>query len=696
MAKGTRLKLMDDKLVRHDGILEQVLTSQQEFRDTQTGIQGTPVLILDRLTTLERLPNRAQGDNRQDLKDKNPRYGFENVKNISIYRTPDNQRVEAAALYLNGLDETWYHSLTLSMGEITWAEFKEELICMFGDVVMDDIVEEFNKLSQIATVDEFLGKFEDMKAQMLIRNPHLDESYFISSFIGALKEEIRFGVKLFKPTTLKFAIEQARLQEMAIEAAQKKNKASVRPPAVGSSTTSAKTTMNPVVKPNAFRLSPEVYEYRRNNHLCFRCGKRYTPGHQCKKKQLNCLLGEVEVARECPNDNEDPYLADLIIEGDMEQVVHEVVCMSALSENNQGVNIILVKGSAKNRNLALLIDSGSTHSFIDENTVKEAGYQATYCPLVRVIITDGNYVMCTSHCKDFMWKMQGIPFKEDLFIIPLGDCDIVLGNDWMKTHNPTKFDHEKNCVTIGRKGNKMVLHGIPEEGKLNMISSRTMGRVIKKGQALLAHLFMMNSVVATRQDQVEEAILAVLEQYDDVFTEPKSLPPTRTLDHSIPLKPSAMLVDLRASYQQTIMKEEDVFKTAFRTHVGHYEFKGMLESLERHVEHLSIVFALLREHSLFAKKSKCSFGQAQIEYLGHVITKEGVSTDPAKIHAMVEWPRPLTDLLKKDSFKWSEEAELAFSALKSAMTSTPVLILADYYKEFTVETDASHSGIGLY
>lgn len=53
---------------------------------------------------------------------------------------------------------------------------------------------------------------------MLIMNPHIDESHFISSFIGALKEEIRFGVKLFKPTTLKFAIEHARLQEMAIEA----------------------------------------------------------------------------------------------------------------------------------------------------------------------------------------------------------------------------------------------------------------------------------------------------------------------------------------------------------------------------------------------------------------------------------------------------------------------------------------------
>lgn len=54
--------------------------------------------------------------------------------------------------------------------------------------------------------------------------------------------------------------------------------------------------------------------------------------------------------------------------------------------------------------------------------------------------------------------------------------------------------------------------------------------------------------------------------------------------------------------------------------------------------------------------------------------------------------RPLIDLLKKDSFKWSEEVEQAFLTLNSTMTSTPVLILPDYSKELVVETDASHSG----
>lgn len=101
--------------------------------------------------------------------------------------------------------------------------------------------------------------------------------------------------------------------------------------------------------------------------------------------------------------------------------------MSALSGKNQGVNTILAKGSVKNRNLALLIDIGSTDSFIDENIVRKSGYQTNYCPPVRVTVVDDNYVMCTSHYKDFLLKLQGGSFKEDLLIIPFGGCDIVLG-----------------------------------------------------------------------------------------------------------------------------------------------------------------------------------------------------------------------------------------------------------------------------
>ena len=131
----------------------------------------------------------------------------------------------------------------------------------------------------------------------------------------------------------------------------------------------------------------------------------------------------------------------------------------------------------------------------------------------------------------------------------------------------------------------------------------------------------------------------------------------------------------------------------------------------------------LRIHSLFAKRSKCYFDVSEVEYLGHIINAQGVSTDSNKVAAMVSWPlsrtlkqllgflglagyyrrfvrgygiiaKPLTDMLKKDNFIWCERAEQAFHDHKKMMSSTPVLTLPDFTKVFVVEVDASRQGMG--
>ncbi|KAH0653695.1 hypothetical protein KY289_031373 [Solanum tuberosum] len=187
--------------------------------------------------------------------------------------------------------------------------------------MVEDVVEEFNKLQQTVTIDEFLGKFKDLKAQMLIRNPALNEAHFLSSFVGALKEEIRFDVKMFKPTSLKVAIEKAWMKEMAIEAAERRNKRATRSNPSLVLAVANKALVIPTTRNTSYRLTPEVYESKKSNNLCFQCGEKYGPGHICKKRQLNCLIGAIESKVELDHSVVEDANSEIMIKGILEQEI---------------------------------------------------------------------------------------------------------------------------------------------------------------------------------------------------------------------------------------------------------------------------------------------------------------------------------------------------------------------------------------
>lgn len=220
-------------------------------------------------------------------------------------------------------------------------------------------------------------------------------------------------------------------------------------------------------------------------------------------------------------------------------------------------------------------------------------------------------------------------------------------------------------------------------------------------------------------------------------------------------------LDLRAGFHQIRMSPKDQHKTAFQTQHDHFEFRVMPFGLsgapatfqgamnttiapllrkcvlvffddilvyshtwEDHLSHLQQVLTLLAKDQWYIKMSKCAFAKKLIACLGHVISQQGVSTDPAKVEAVSTWPtpqsvkdlrgflglagnyrkfvrnfgiiaRPLNDLLKKGVlFVWTHIHEVPFNTLKQPLTTAPVLALPNFTKPFVIETDASNMGVG--
>lgn len=220
-------------------------------------------------------------------------------------------------------------------------------------------------------------------------------------------------------------------------------------------------------------------------------------------------------------------------------------------------------------------------------------------------------------------------------------------------------------------------------------------------------------------------------------------------------------IDLASGYWQIPMHPDDIEKTTFNSKYGSYKFNVMpfglctapatfqrlmdevfegikwknvcvyfddififSRTFKEHLSHLQDVFNRLRRYELQAKISKCQFVAKQLVFVGHLVSAEGITPDPAKINVVKEWPVPrsTTDVRSfvglcsyyrkfidhfatiaaplhvlqsnQVKFHWEQAHQVAFDKLKQALTTAPLLTMPDFEKPFILQTDASKTGVG--
>ena len=137
------------------------------------------------------------------------------------------------------------------------------------------------------------------------------------------------------------------------------------------------------------------------------------------------------------------------------------------------------------------------------------------------------------------WEMQGHNFTQNVYVLDLEPYDLILGVDWMKHYSPMTFDFKELTLSFDKEGETVLLQGDSHTAKVRMRQGTAAQRHIRnKVRTSLQHSCMIR-VQNSQVTPVPKSLTQLLDQYQDIFKEPISLPPIRELDHQIPHIPDA-------------------------------------------------------------------------------------------------------------------------------------------------------------
>ncbi|KAJ4753988.1 polyprotein [Rhynchospora pubera] len=585
---------------------------------------------------------------------------------FDIYQIPHAHKTRLDAIYFTGEASIWYINFRRRFENPPWDLLLEEMFARFSKNVAQELVGEFKRLQQLGKVSEYIKQFDGCRARMSHDRPYIPVDFYLAAFVEGLKEELRAMVTLLKPQSLNEAYmfandETVQDNQLRRFRPQQKPMYQVTYPRVSTTTDnqlalSDRATKNWQVGTTS---RDSQYEHRKAMNLCHRCSEKWFPGHRCGNKTVHLLMGP-----DGESDTEpEPIYVDCVEEVEGDHMEEAVISLFTTREPKK-IKSMKIKGKVGQKCICALIDSGSTHSFVNPDVIHSQSFSITKNTPMAVMVANGNKMVTELECKALQFSLQGHEFEKDMRVLDVKGYDVILGLDWLTELGPMMVDWGQGCIQFKRNNKDVKLQVCDEVAEIRLYEGQVNpAEEIKKGsEVLVAHLFKLeegNSTQLLSNPKFDE----ILAKFSEVFQEPSALPPIRAVDHQIPLMPDAQpmsqrpyiysyfqkleiekiieglltnkfiqpcsspfaspillvkkkdetwrlcvdyrklnactikdkypipiiedlldelhgakffsKIDLRSGYHQIRMKEEDICKTAFRTHEGHYEFTVM-------------------------------------------------------------------------------------------------------------------------
>lgn len=441
-------------------------------------------------------------------------------------------KIQMVMIHLEGRALQWHQRLVRTRGsvkEMPWESYVSEMKARFHDDEFGDPMADLVSLKQTSTVEEFYDEFE-----ALLNLLQLSEEYALSIFVSNLSPDISKSVRLFHPKTLTHALSLAKQMEIILLNPSRKpflsySKYTYSPPIPSPQiqpnpkplfskdarslpgllptprTTNtltyrntapsyntqqkpynpANTKFTPVktdltTNKNARSPTKEERDERRRNGLCMWCGVKYVQGHNCLRSQLYHLLVEEPVMGE--GESEELVDCTTLIGSDTPQDTVEgdtpVISLHALWGADD-CKTMRVVGRIKKQSLVMLIDSGSTHNFIDQSVAKRLKCKTHLTAGLNVTVANGEVLKSQKACKAVIWESQGLLQTTDFLVLPLRGCDLVLGVQWLQTLGPITWDFTALTMQFFVEDKLVTLQGL-QGGAVQIASKQQLSKLPDK------------------------------------------------------------------------------------------------------------------------------------------------------------------------------------------------------------------------
>jgi hypothetical protein len=436
-----------------------------------------------------------------------------------VHRTPEHQRVAFAAFYLLDDAQLWFHHLELNDGRPTWPQFVQLVNARFGLPVTDSPVGALAMLRRSSSVDDYAKQFMALSC----RDTFLTEPLQVELFITGLGDPLRTDVALQQPASLDAAVIFARAYEqrnisrdVPPTTARSMPRSSYRsapasallPAAVGLA-----TSLTSVNKPmTTIRLSPTEIAQRRKDGKCFHCDEFFVHEHKehCKRLFSIEAVFDEECVGDPPNGGE-PTIS-----------IHALTRIQPHTGRTMHVHVHIA-GTL----LVALLDTESTHNFINTDATTRAGLALLGSSGLRVTVANDDRVTSPDCCRDLSVSIGNEQFIIDYYGLSIGSYDMVLRVQLLESLGPVLWDFTSRTIAFVRNGHHVLW---------TAVGSPTPSPYL----------------AAVSADPMED----LLQSFASLFDTPTGLPPPQDRQHRIRLVPRTTPVAIRPYRYAHLQKEE--------------------------------------------------------------------------------------------------------------------------------------------